>query len=80
MGSANSKGSDSTAGEGENSSTKSKVAVAKANGKALGRTKSELPKDFVKQYDKFKKGDYGDMSSSAFAKMLGIGRSTLLRV
>lgn len=53
--------------------------VARAKGKQLGRPKAELPKDFVKEYNKFKDGSYGDMSAMAFAKMLGIGRSTLYK-
>ncbi|MDU1602825.1 MAG: recombinase family protein [Clostridium sp.] len=55
------------------------LAVAKAKGKTLGRPKAELPKDFIREYKKFKDGDYGDMSALAFAKMLGIGRSTLYK-
>lgn len=55
------------------------LAVARAKGKQLGRPKAELPKDFIKEYRKFKDGDYGDMSAIAFAKMLGIGRSTLYK-
>lgn len=53
--------------------------VARAKGKVLGRPKIELPKDFTKQYDKFKNGDYGDMSATGFAKVIGIGRSTLYK-
>ncbi|WP_459481450.1 recombinase family protein [Clostridium saccharoperbutylacetonicum] len=55
------------------------LAVAKAKGKILGRPKVELPKEFIKEYKKFKNGGYGDMSALAFAKMLGIGRSTLYK-
>lgn len=55
------------------------IAVAKANGKKLGRPKAELPKNFIKDYKRFKNGEYGSMSSSSFAKMLGIGRSTLYK-
>ncbi|WP_455810147.1 recombinase family protein [Clostridium butyricum] len=55
------------------------LAVAKSNGKILGRPKVELSKDFIKEYNKFKSGAYGDMSAMAFAKMLGIGRSTLYK-
>ncbi|WP_455809090.1 recombinase family protein [Clostridium butyricum] len=55
------------------------LAVAKAKGKTLGRPKAELPKGFIKEYKKFKNGDYGDMSAVSFAKMLGIGRSTLYK-
>lgn len=56
------------------------LAVARAKGKQLGRPKGELPKDFIKEYNKFKNGGYGDMSALAFAKMLGIGRSTLYNI
>ena len=55
------------------------LTVAKAKGKVLGRPKAELPKDFIKQYNRFKKGEYGNMTAIAFAKMLGIGRSTLYK-
>lgn len=55
------------------------LAVAKAKGKTLGRPQAELPKEFVKEYKKFKDGEYGKMSALAFAKTLGIGRSTLYK-
>ncbi|MBE6089544.1 MAG: recombinase family protein [Clostridium beijerinckii] len=55
------------------------LAVARAKGKQLGRPKAELPKDFIKEYKKFKDGSYGNMSAMAFAKMLEIGRSTLYK-
>lgn len=55
------------------------LEVAKAKGKQLGRPKVELPGNFVKEYEKFKKGDYGKMSAQGFAKMMGIGRSTLYK-
>lgn len=54
-----------------------KVAVAK--GKKLGRPQAELPSNFIKEYQKFKNKEYGNMSASGFAKMLGIGRSTLYK-
>lgn len=53
--------------------------VARAKGKTLGRPKVELPKDFIKEYIKFKNGEYGNMTATGFAKMLGIGRSTLYK-
>jgi DNA invertase Pin-like site-specific DNA recombinase len=53
--------------------------VARAKGKTLGRPKAELPKDFIKEYKKFKSGTYGEMSAIGFAKTLGIGRSTLYK-
>ena len=55
------------------------LEVARAKGKTLGRPKAELQKDFIKEYKKFTEGGYGDMSALAFAKMLGIGRSTLYK-
>lgn len=55
------------------------LEVAKAKGKTLGRPKAELPKEFIKEYKKFKNGEYGNMSASGFSKMLGIGRSTLYK-
>lgn len=55
------------------------LAVAKAKGKQLGRPQAELPKEFIKEYKKFKDGEYGKMSALAFAKTLGIGRSTLYK-
>lgn len=55
------------------------LAVARSKGKKLGRPKAELPKDFIKEYNKFKDGGYGNMSAMVFAKMLGIGRSTLYK-
>mgnify|MGYP002678483954 CR=1 FL=1 len=53
--------------------------VAKAKGTKLGRPQAELPADFVREYKKFKDGEYGKMSAVGFAKMLGIGRSTLYK-
>lgn len=53
--------------------------VSKKTGNAHGRPKVEIPKEFIKEYTKYKNGEYGKMSASAFAKMLGIGRSTLYK-
>ena len=53
--------------------------VSKKTGNAQGRPKAEIPKEFIKEYKKFKNGEYGKMSASAFAKMMGIGRSTLYK-
>ncbi len=55
------------------------LAAARARGQRLGRPKAELPKEFIREYRKFKKGCYGEMSKTDFAKMLGIGRSTLYK-
>ncbi|WP_039239199.1 recombinase family protein [Clostridium novyi] len=53
--------------------------VARSKGKKLGRPKVELPENFKKEYQKFKNGKYGDVTAAGFAKMLGIGRSTLYK-
>lgn len=55
------------------------LEVARAKGKVLGRPKADLPQDFIKEYTKFKNGEYGKMSAMSFAKMVGIGRSTLYK-
>ena len=55
------------------------LEVARAKGKKLGRPQADLPSNFIKEYKRFKNGDYGNMSASGFAKMLGIGRSTLYK-
>lgn len=55
------------------------LLVARQKGTVLGRPKVSLPKDFIKEYNKFKNGDYGKISAKGFAKMLGIGRSTLYK-
>lgn len=53
--------------------------AARAKGKKLGRPQAELSKDFIKEYKKFKNGAYGKISALQFAKMIGIGRSTLYK-
>lgn len=53
--------------------------VARAKGKTLGRPKAELSKEFIREYEKFLNGDYGEMTKTGFAKYLGIGRSTLYK-
>ena len=55
------------------------LAVAKAKGKKLGRPKANVPENFIKEYKNYKDGKYGDISALQFAKMLGIGRSTLYK-
>lgn len=55
------------------------IEAAKLKGVTLGRPKAELPLDFIKQYKKFKNGDYGKISATSFAKVLSIGRSTLYK-
>ena len=53
--------------------------AARAKGKTLGRPKAELSKEFIREYEKFLNGDYGQMTKTGFAKYLGIGRSTLYK-
>jgi DNA invertase Pin-like site-specific DNA recombinase len=55
------------------------LAVARAKGKKLGRPQAELPSNFIKEYKKFKNGEYGKISALQFAKIQGIGRSTLYK-
>lgn len=53
--------------------------VARAKGKTLGRPQAQLEDDFIKEYKKYLNGGYGEMTKTNFAKMLGIGRSTLYK-
>ena len=55
------------------------LAAARAKGKVLGRPPVELGSSFMKEYDKFTSGKYGDITATDFAKILGIGRSTLYK-
>lgn len=55
------------------------LAAAKENGVRLGRPEVILPKGFIKEYEKYKSGGYGDITATAFARMLNIGRSTLYK-
>lgn len=55
------------------------LAAARARGQKLGRPSEGLPKEFIREYRKFKQGCYGEMNKTDFAKMLGIGRSTLYK-
>lgn len=53
--------------------------AAREKGIKLGRPESEIPKEFIKEYRKFKNGDYGKISATQFAKLQGIARSTLYK-
>lgn len=55
------------------------LQAAKGKGKKLGRPRADLPQEFIREYTKFKNGEYGKMSAISFAKMIGIGRSTLYK-
>lgn len=53
--------------------------TAKAKGKKLGRPATGVPKDFIKEYNKFQSGEYGNISVVQFAKMNGIATSTFYK-
>lgn len=53
--------------------------VARSKGKKLGRPCTGVPKDFIKEYNKLKAGDYGSMSVVQFTKLQGISKSTFYR-
>lgn len=55
------------------------LASARAKGKKLGRPVAELPQNFIKEYKKFKIGAYGKINALQFARIQGIGRSTLYK-
>lgn len=56
------------------------LSAAREKGVKFGRPpKQELPTDFIKKYGDFLNGQYGKMSASGFAKMIGISRSTLYK-
>lgn len=55
------------------------LKAAKEKGKTLGRPRAELTKEFIKEYERFLSGSYGDMTYTGFSKYLGIGRSTLYK-
>ena len=53
--------------------------VAKEKGIKIGRPNAVLPANFVKQYELFISGYYGKMNHTSFARMLGIGRTSLYK-
>lgn len=55
------------------------LAATVANGTKLGRPTAEVPKEFIKEYLKYKKGEYGKITAIQFAKLQGIARSTLYK-
>lgn len=55
------------------------LAAAVEKGVKLGRPQATLTDEFIKEYRRFKNGEYGRMTATAFAKMLGIGRATLYK-
>lgn len=55
------------------------LEVARKNGKKLGRPAIGVPKDFVREYNKFQSGEYGNISVVQFAKLQGIAVSTFYK-
>jgi len=55
------------------------LVAAKERGVRLGRPEVVLPKNFIREFEKYKKGEYGKITATAFARMLGIGRSTFYK-
>lgn len=53
--------------------------VARKNGKKLGRPATGVPKNFIKEYNKFQSGEYGNMSVVQFSKLQGIAVSTFYK-
>ena len=53
--------------------------VAKKKGKKLGRPATGVPKEFIKEYNKFQSGEYGSVSVVQFAKLQGIAVSTFYK-
>lgn len=53
--------------------------TAKSKGKKLGRPKTGVPKEFIKEYNKFQCGEYGNMSVVQFAKLQNIAVSTFYK-
>lgn len=55
------------------------LEAAKKNGKKLGRPSTGVPKEFIKEYNKFQSGEYGSISAVQFAKLQGIAVSTFYK-
>lgn len=53
--------------------------VAKKKGKKLGRPATGVPKEFIKEYNKFQSGEYGSISVVQFSKLQGIAVSTFYK-
>lgn len=50
--------------------------TARRKGVKLGRPATGVPKEFIREYQKFKNGDYGKVTVVQFAKLQGIAVST----
>ncbi len=55
------------------------LKTARAKGKTLGRPKTGVPKEFIREYNKFQSGEYGNMSVVQFAKLQSIAVSTFYK-
>lgn len=55
------------------------LEAARAKGKRLGRPATGVPREFVKEYNKFQSGEYGGISVVQFAKLQGIAVSTFYK-
>lgn len=55
------------------------LAATKEKGTRLGRPPLEVPKEFVREYERFKEGAYGKITATQFARLMGMGRSTLYK-
>lgn len=53
--------------------------TARAKGKKLGRPATGVPKEFIKEYNKFQSGEYGRISVVQFSRMQGIATSTFYK-
>ncbi|MCC8015785.1 MAG: recombinase family protein [Eubacterium sp.] len=50
--------------------------ATREKGTKLGRPTADVPNGFEREYKRYKHGEYGKISATQFAKMMGIGRST----
>lgn len=55
------------------------LEVARVKGKKIGRPPTGVPKEFIKEYNKFQSGEYGNISVVQFAKLQGIAVSTFYK-
>lgn len=55
------------------------LEAARKNGKKLGRPATGVPKDFIREYNKFQSGEYGNISVVQFTKLQGIAVSTFYK-
>jgi len=53
--------------------------VAREKGVKLGRPSEGIPAGFIKKYEAFKRGEYGKLTHTEFARSAGIGRSTMYK-